>query len=217
VNLSQWKSGPFPPNSADVPHGFFWHSIIQRMIIKVYGEFWSRHRVDWTARKLLGVRKGKKGCDLWNQRGIYALYKDFRIVYIGQADSRGIGVRLCEHRTDRFAERWDSFSFFGICKVGKDGAAKSAQRVTVTPTSVIRSLELMAILLSDAPLNRARGRFPDAEKVHQLEPKGEGSSRTYKVTQVLSEMASQIAELQSTLAVKQRKVAKSRSGAHTRE
>jgi hypothetical protein len=112
------------------------------------------------ARELLGVRKGKRRCDIWNQRGIYALYKDFRVVYVGQADSRGIGVRLCEHRTDRFAERWDSFSFFGICGVDRNGRATSARQVTVPPTSLIRSLELIAILLSDAPLNRARGKFP---------------------------------------------------------
>ena len=84
------------------------------MIIKVYGEFWSRDRVDWKARQLPGVRKGKKPCDVWNQWGIYALYEDFRIVYIGQADNRAMGKRLDEHRKDRFAERWDSFSFFGM-------------------------------------------------------------------------------------------------------
>jgi hypothetical protein len=96
--------------------------------------------VDWTAREVVGVRKGKRRCDTWNQRGVYALYKDFRIIYVGQADSRGIGVRLCEHRVDRFAEPWHSFSFFGICEVDRHGEAKPARRVTVPPTSVIRSL-----------------------------------------------------------------------------
>jgi hypothetical protein len=181
------------------------------MIIKVYGEFWSRNRVDWTARKLLGIRKGKRPCDIWNQRGVYALYKDFRIVYVGQADSRGIGVRLCEHCKDRFAERWDSFSFFGICDVDRQGRAKPARRVTVLPASVIKSLELMAILLSDAPLNRARGRFPDgAEKVWQLEPETERSSRSYKVGQVLSEMAASIEELRRSIGAKNRRVSRKR-------
>jgi hypothetical protein len=180
-----------------------------RVIIKVYGEFWNRSRVDWMARELLGVRKGRRRCDIWNQRGIYALYKDFRIVYVGQADSRAIGARLSEHRTDRFAERWDSFSFFGICEVDGHGKAKSARRVTVPPASVIKSLELMAILLSDAPLNRARGKFPDgAEKVWQLET--DRPSRSYQLDQKLSEIASQIEGLQRSLAGKNRKAATKR-------
>ena len=163
--------------------------------------------MDWAARQLLGVRKGKKRCDIWNQRGIYALYKDFRIVYVGQADSGGIGARLSKHRTDRFAERWDSFSFFGICEVDGHGKAKSARRVTVPPTSVIKSLELMAILLSDAPLNRARGKFPDgAEKVWQVET--ERPSRSYQLDRKLSEIASQIERLQQSLAGKNRKAPK---------
>jgi len=182
--------------------------IIGRMIIKVYGEFWSRSRVDWSARELLGVRKGKRSCDIWGQRGIYALYKDFRIVYVGQADTRGLGARLCEHCKDRFAERWDSFSFFGICDVDRHGRAKPARRLTVFPTSVIRSLELLAILLSDAPLNRARGRFPEAEKVWQTEPT-RGTAK-FKVRQMLSEMASQIEQLQQSLGVRQRRVVKKR-------
>lgn len=180
------------------------------MIIKVYGEFWNRNRVDWTAREMWGVRKGKKRCDIWDQRGIYALYKDFRIVYVGQADGRGIGVRLCEHRTDRFAERWDSFSFFGICEVDKHGKARPAKQLAVPPTSIVRSLELIGILLSAPPLNRARGRFPDAEKVYQLEPEARRGSKNYKVGQVLSQMASQIAELQSALAARNRKAGKPR-------
>ncbi len=145
-----------------------------RMIIKVYGEFWSRSRVDWKKQTLPGKRKGKGPCDIWNQSGIYALYKDFAIVYVGQSDSRGIGVRLREHCKGRLAERWDSFSFFGICVVDKQGQAKPASRMSVEPKSAITSLELLAILLSDAPLNRARGNFPGADKVWQVGTRNAG-------------------------------------------
>lgn len=54
------------------------------MLIKVYGEYWSRSRVDWAARRLLGNSKGKKTFDSWNQRGIYALYKDFDLYTSGK-------------------------------------------------------------------------------------------------------------------------------------
>jgi hypothetical protein len=40
------------------------------MLIKVYGEFWSRQRVDWSKKQLAGVRKGKPACNLWEERGI---------------------------------------------------------------------------------------------------------------------------------------------------
>ena len=64
------------------------------MIVKVYGEFWSRNRVNWTARELLGTSAESMPST-----------RTLESFYVGQPDSRGIGVRLCEHRTDRFAER----------------------------------------------------------------------------------------------------------------
>lgn len=106
-------------------------------------------------------------------------------------------------------------SFFGICEFDKDGKAKPAKQVTVPPSSVIRSLELIGILLSAPPLNRARGRFPDAEKVWQLEPKVAQGSTRYRVGEMLTQMASRISEMQNALAVKSRKVKKARA-AHAR-
>jgi hypothetical protein len=174
------------------------------MLIKVYGELWSRQRVDWTKKKLVGVRKGKRTCNAWEQRGIYALYEHFRLVYVGQADSRGIGVRLNEHRTDRFAERWDSFSFFGICAVAQDGAAMPVGDFHVAPSSVVKSLELMAILLSNAPLNRARGKFPDgAEKVFQVDPTR--PSKGFQIDSKLHELTKSIDQLRLSLAAKNRR------------
>lgn len=164
------------------------------MIVKVYGQFWNRNRVDWTAREALGTMKGKRRCDIWDQRGIYALYKDFRLVYVGQADNRGMGVRLGEHCKDRFAERWDSFSFFGICELDRFGNAKPRQTVTITPTSLIRSLELIGIILSDPPLNRARGRFPEAEKVRQIESHAVPGSKS-DLREAISEAAAQLEKL----------------------
>jgi hypothetical protein len=174
------------------------------MLIKVYGELWSRHRVDWAKKNLIGVRKGKRVCNVWEQRGIYALYEHFKLVYVGQADSRGIGVRLNEHRTNRFGERWDSFSFFGICSVAEDGTAMPVGDFHVAPASVVKSLELMAILLSDAPLNRSRGKFPDgAEKVWQLDPTR--PSKGFQIDHKLHELTESIEQLRRSLAVKNRR------------
>ena len=71
------------------------------MLIKAYGEYWSRARVDWKNRNLHGVLKGKQRINAWRQRGIYALYDRFTIIYIGQAEARAHELlRAREVRTE---------------------------------------------------------------------------------------------------------------------
>ena len=43
----------------------------------------------------------------------------FELVYIGQAGGQGNGLfdRLTQHTTDRLAERWSRFSWFGLRRV----------------------------------------------------------------------------------------------------
>lgn len=139
------------------------------MIVKTYGEFWSREGINSSKREILGRRRNNVvRCNMWDQRGIYALYDNFRIVYVGKADDRGIGRRLTEHCKDRFRKRWDSFSWFGVQDFDKRGKPRPYKSVRSTQREAIRSLELLAILMSDAPLNRQQGRFPGAEKVWQV-------------------------------------------------
>jgi hypothetical protein len=135
------------------------------MIIKTYGEFWSRDGIDSSKREILGRRKNRDiRCNMWDQRGVYALYDNFKIVYVGQADDRGIGRRLTEHSRDRLRKRWDSFSWFGVQDFDNRGKPRPYKGIRSTQTEAIRSLELLAILMSDAPLNRQQGKFPGAEK-----------------------------------------------------
>ena len=60
-------------------------------LVRSYGEYWSREAVDWDLGKIEGHRRHYKAnsknlnkkvreCDIWKQRGIYALYKDFALV-----------------------------------------------------------------------------------------------------------------------------------------
>src|ERR1700680_4765828 len=55
------------------------------------------------------------------QRGIYALYANYDLVYVGQtgAGDDRLFKRLKVHRTDHLAERWDRFSWFGTQWVTK--------------------------------------------------------------------------------------------------
>src|ERR1700692_4391188 len=121
------------------------------MIIKTYGEFWSRDGIDSSKREILGRRKNR----------------DIRC-NVGQADDRGIGRRLTEHSRDRLRKRWDSFSWFGVQDFDNRGKPRPYKGIRSTQTEAIRSLELLAILMSDAPLNRQQGKFPGAEKVWQV-------------------------------------------------
>ena len=95
------------------------------MLIRTMGLFWKRDDVFWGKQKnrgtLLGINPNtKKGepTDFWSQIGVYALYADYHLAYIGQTSS--IGTRLREHLKDDLAGRWDTFSWFGVRKVNKD-------------------------------------------------------------------------------------------------
>ncbi len=105
--------------------------------------------------------------DIWKQRGIYALEKDFKIVYVGQANDRDLGQRLREHTADHLRQRWDTFSWYGLLPMDSAGTLLDYTSQEVDKTSIIRTLELVGILMSDAPLNRSRGKVPGAEKMVQ--------------------------------------------------
>ena len=145
-------------------------------LIHAYGEYWSREAVDWKSKKISGERRKIRGtskakhCEVWNQRGIYALYKDFKLVYVGLAISktRGIGSRLHDHCTKASKrDRWDSFSWFGIDSYDNAGKLKPDVASKVNEATIIRTLELVAILVADPPMNRSKGKFTGAERISQ--------------------------------------------------
>jgi hypothetical protein len=161
------------------------------MFIKTYGEFWSRDNILTSKRKIYGRRRNiALQCNVWDQRGIYALYENFKIVYVGKADDRGIGKRLSEHRKGRFSKRWDSFSWFGVQAFDKKGEPIPYAGRTSTRSEAIRSLELLAILMSDAPLNRQQGKFPGAEKIWQVESVSKEAALDEKLDEILLELKS---------------------------
>jgi hypothetical protein len=99
-----------------------------------YGLFWHKDNVIWSGAKgkksrLLGKPLSPKHAhwvDVGNQAGIYLLYQDYELVYVGQtgrngagaplgATSRGLLHRLRAHtRSTAIGERWNRFSWFGL-------------------------------------------------------------------------------------------------------
>jgi len=159
------------------------------MLIRAYGQFWNPDSVDWGSRgrgnrgQLLGTIRRKNVAhkiDFWEAKGIYVLHSDFNTVYIGKADSVALGPRLRSHLTDRFAGRWDMFSWFATSSVATTGKrVRDPGKRAVEPGTVINTLEALAILIADPALNRKREAIPRAIQAEQVKSPHPKTIRRY--------------------------------------
>ncbi len=162
------------------------------MLIRAYGLFWNPDIVDWGKKgagnkgRLLGqIKKGGRrySIDFWNAYGIYVLHYECRAVYVGQASDTRLGHRLRNYLTDRFAGRWDMFSWFSLSKVNTTSKNVNEPGIRqVNQSTVNNTLEALAILIADPPLNRKRESIPDALEAKQLKNPNPMTIRTYLAT-----------------------------------
>jgi hypothetical protein len=151
------------------------------MLIRNYGLFWKRTDVFWgrpgrgNAASLLGKLadlKRSESVDFREQTGIYALYADYCLVYIGQTAGTGKQLlgRLKDHLTDDLAGRWDSFSWFGTRQVIADGKKLKAPRAGASASyeTALNHLEAILIHVAEPPLNRQGGRWGKADQYLQV-------------------------------------------------
>jgi hypothetical protein len=141
------------------------------MLIHTLGLFWKEEDVFWGAGsqpgKLLGVpAKGKtqEPIDFREQAGIYVLYADYDIVYVGQAGSgnQRLFQRLKQHRQDDLAGRWNRFSWFGTRSVLNGGKLSTDKaKAHAKASAVLNHIEAILIHAVEPPLNRQGGRFGD--------------------------------------------------------
>jgi hypothetical protein len=94
-----------------------------------FGHFWSRDNVEWgskgagNAGDLKGYRGSSKNkiiIDFKDQISIYILYTESREpIYVGQTGSGSSRLlsRLRNHTTNHLSNRWDYFSWFGLCPI----------------------------------------------------------------------------------------------------
>jgi len=140
-----------------------------------YGLFWDESAVRWHGKGagaravLLGNLEGKP-VDFGEAKGVYALYKDYTLVYVGQAFSRPLGLRLREHRKDHKAGRWDRFSWFSLVKfnVTNKTFKNPAKTKNAKGFEVADTLEAFGIIVADPIFNRQRKHFPHAKEVLQI-------------------------------------------------
>ena len=119
------------------------------------------------------VDNKKLEVDFWNQAGVYILYDNYKLVYIGRATEDRMGSRLRRHRKNRHKERWDSFSWFGLRAIKKTSASLSdAGKKRVSADDIVKALEAILIEVTDPPLNRIHERISGAVRVEQIRSEG---------------------------------------------
>jgi hypothetical protein len=146
-------------------------------MIQTYGLYWNIDHIFWGWPKKLGTLEGcasraKRAVpvDFRDQRGIYALYADYDLIYIGQtgAGDDRLFKRLRAHKNDHLSERWNRFSWFGTQWVTKDHKlSKDIDKVHPSVVEALNILEAIVIAVSEPRLNLQRGRWSDAKQYFQ--------------------------------------------------
>lgn len=140
------------------------------MLIKNYGLFWSEEDVFWGAGSNAGTLYGVPAknltadyVDFREQSGVYVLYADYQMVYVGQAGAgnQKLFSRLKQHTRDALAGRWNQFSWFGIRKVNSSTGklAAEADGKHSTHAEVLNHIEAILIHAAEPKQNRQGGRF----------------------------------------------------------
>lgn len=165
------------------------------MLIKNYGLYWNEHDVFWGRPKnsgtLIGNRNGEKKSnpvDFRDQTGIYVLYADYKIVYVGQAGTKNqkLFKRLKCHKGDHLAGRWNKFSWFGTRQVLKTGNLRLIPKKSrgIAPKDVLNQIEAVLIHASEPPLNLQGGRWGSIEQYLQTRDKNIGPSTDEMIQEI---------------------------------
>jgi len=175
----------------------------KQSLIKNYGLYWRRDLVQlkktgrgsilgncvvhWTARGHVH-QKTLKGVDFWEQTGVYVLYRDFHVVYVGRTIESGLGPTLQRHQSNRNSDRWDRFSWFGGRTVRRtDNRLGKATRGTMFSRAAerIKFLEALLIEVIDPPYNRRHESLRGADKAEQIPSEGLPKTVDAKVQELL--------------------------------
>jgi hypothetical protein len=80
------------------------------------------------------------------------------------------------------------FCWYGLRQINKTGTLRPHGQRQVPPKTVIQTLESIAILVSDPPLNRKREKLPGARSVEQLKSPHPHTIRHY-LEQILERLS----------------------------
>lgn len=150
---------------------------VRTHMIRSYGLHWHIERVFWGRPNVVGTLFGAasrsfkaRPVDFRNQRGIYALYADYDLVYIGQTGSGEDRLfnRLKAHKSDHLSDRWNRFSWFGTQWVtARQELSVDTVNINESIDVTLNILEAVSIAISEPRLNLQRGRWGEATKYFQ--------------------------------------------------
>ncbi|QDO90447.1 GIY-YIG nuclease family protein [Ornithinimicrobium ciconiae] len=122
---------------------------------------------------MLGVQQaGSDHVDFGAQAGVYLLYDQNRVVYVGRSQKPRLGNRLRDHTKDRLSARWNRFSWFGVRSVGADGALGALPNSGIGVETLIATMEALLIEGLEPPQNRRQGDgFVAVEFIQAVDPK----------------------------------------------
>jgi hypothetical protein len=148
-------------------------------MILSYGLHWRVERVFWGRPKVAGTLLGAasrspkaRSVDFRLQRGIYVLYADYELVYVGQtgAGADRLFNRLKFHKSDHLSERWNRFSWYGTQWVTKaNELSTDTAAVSQTVEAALNMLEAVSIAIAEPRLNLQRGKWGDATQYYQFQ------------------------------------------------
>lgn len=141
-------------------------------IIQSFGMYWQRDLVVWRREpQMFGKQQAlSKAVDFGQQKGIYILYDNHTVVYVGRSIDRPLGRRLHEHTIDRLGSRWNRFSWFGLLDVTQEGSLRETA-VRASLATLVATLEALLIEALEPPQNRKRGDdFSAVEYIQAVDP-----------------------------------------------
>ena len=137
------------------------------------GGGWEAMQDIWQVGPIGKAQKYQNEADFRQQIGVYVLYDDYRVVYVGQAGSgnNDLYSRLKNHLTDHLADRWNKFSWLGIRKVNKNGSLAKQQgelNRNLKSDEVLDLIEGLMINVLEPPLNKQGARWKDIDQYRQI-------------------------------------------------
>ncbi len=139
------------------------------MLVRSMGLFWREDFVYWGAGSQAGALLGvpfnettSAPIDFRDQIGIYALYADYHLVYVGQAGAgdQTLFSRLKQHRKNDLSGRWNRFSWFGVLRVLNSGNLSSkTDALHPDLPDVLNHIEAILIHAAEPPMNSQGGLF----------------------------------------------------------
>ena len=146
--------------------------------IRNYGLLWERKYINYgwqgKAGNLNGHIRDKSKADFREQSGVYVLYdKDMKPIYVGQAGrgNANLFFRLRNHEKDHLRNRWSYFSWFGLCKVNKNGSLSQSDKKDWTiagkMVAALNDIEGVLIHILEPTLNKQGPKWKDVKQYSQ--------------------------------------------------